>query len=422
MAKSTKKPSTSDTAKIKALVKKGVKGKTATVKEGEEGEGEGEISYKKAVIEVPKTRYKKPTEYSISRVGLEVYVTDEENYEPYVPIMSGSVAEEDEDEEKKEEETEEDEEETEEVTDEESEDEDDPGYKLHMGEILSTTYWGKFESASFESDYKEMTASSTLKIKEIDLEKSYKGVRVHLLSAWDKGTSEKFEWKNLESAVLGFITEQSFADSQITIKLSGMTKTMDMKYKFDFKQMRRSEIINQVILTAGLKPFINVDGLDDDITDFSNISSSGSGDSGSSDTPGIGNAEIDDLVKKWCKGKTSDLEKAKAVHAGLRDEVGIVYSYYYNSKYHTPENCLKHHDSPGLNCGDTSILTTACMKSAGLNAYIVLRCDSAHFFTVIEISGTKYYSDLTWSEGARSQRPWNEVWEGNTCGNKYDLS
>ena len=100
---------------------------------------------------------------------------------------------------------------------------------------------------------------------------------------------------------------------------------------------------------------------------------------------------------------------------------GIRYAYYYNSKYHTPQNCLKHANSPGLNCGDTAILTTACMKSAGLNAYIVLRCDSAHFFTVIEISGTKYYSDLTWSEGALSQRAWNDTWQHNKCGNKYGL-
>ena len=80
---------------------------------------------------------------------------------------------------------------------------------------------------------------------------------------------------------------------------------------------------------------------------------------------------------------------------------------------------LQHCQNPGLNCGDTAHLTMECMKQGGLNAHIELRCDSAHFFCVIEISGQKYYSDLTADSGQKSQRPWNEVWQGNTCGNPY---
>ena len=72
-----------------------------------------------------------------------------------------------------------------------------------------------------------------------------------------------------------------------------------------------------------------------------------------------------------------------------------------------------------MNCGDTSILTTACMKAAGLNAYIGFRCDHAHYFTVIEINGVKYYSDLTWSTGNYSKRAWNTVWQNNKCHSKY---
>lgn len=61
------------------------------------------------------------------------------------------------------------------------------------------------------------------------------------------------------------------------------------------------------------------------------------------------------------------------------------------------------------------------MRSGGLNAYTAFRCDHEHFFTVIEIGGKKYYSDLVWSEGQRSKRPFNETWEMNTCGSKYNL-
>ena len=128
---------------------------------------------------------------------------------------------------------------------------------------------------------------------------------------------------------------------------------------------------------------------------------------------------IGELVAQWIQGKSSDLDKAQAIHQGLMD-YGIVYSYYYNFHYDTPEECLQHAQNPGLNCGDCSQLTTECMKQGGLNAYIVLRCDNQHFFTVIEIGGQKYYSDLTADEGQKSHRAWNTVWEGNTCGSKYN--
>lgn len=128
--------------------------------------------------------------------------------------------------------------------------------------------------------------------------------------------------------------------------------------------------------------------------------------------------QIDNLVKNWVGKETDPLQKAKKVHYGLR-EYGIRYAYYNDSRYYTPLNCLKHHSSPGLNCGDTAILTTACMLSAGLNAYIVFRCDHNHYFTRIMINGKAYHSDLTWSEGNLSQRAWNDTWEHNTCGNKY---
>jgi len=143
-----------------------------------------------------------------------------------------------------------------------------------------------------------------------------------------------------------------------------------------------------------------------------------SGGSSSSSSGIAATGELGDMVKQWIQGKNDDLSKAQAIHEGLK-AYGIVYAYYNNFHCNSIDECLKNSKSPGLNCGDTSQLTTAAMKMGGLNAYFVLRCDSAHYFTVIEINGQKYYSDLTWAEGAKSQRPWNEVWEGNTCGNKY---
>lgn len=365
----------------------------------------------------PKSKgiYSTPKPYSISRVGLEVYRTDEENFKPYVSsgVMgatpSADAKKEDEDAEDTEEDTEEEEEPEEEET-------DNQGFKFHQGEILDTYYYGNLQSEEHEYDYKDMSDGGSLKLESVDKMRFYKGVRVCLKGQWEEPNTH-LKWDDLEEALTGFIIEQTFTESGTSIKLAGYSKLLDQEFKFEFTQMKRSEILSEIIKTAGMNPVIDVEGLDDDVIDFTNVSS----DKGS-DVEGGQGAEIDSLVKKWCKGKSSDLDKAQAVHAGLRDDVGIVYQKYYNSQYHTPQNCLKHAHDPGLNCGDTSILTTACMKSAGLNAYIVLRCDNEHFFTVIEIGGTKYYSDLTANSGQRSQRPWNEVWEGNTCGSKYDLS
>ena len=366
--------------------------------------------------EKPKKKYRTPKPYSIARIGLEVYRTDEENFKPYV--SSGVVGatptpeEGEEEEETDEENTEEEEEEAEEETE-----EDNQGFKFHQGEILDTYYYGNLQSDEHEYDYKDMSDSASFKIETIDKMRFYKGVRVCLKGEWE-APAKTLTWDDLEHALTGFIIEQTFSESGVAIKLAGYSKLLDQTFKFEFSQMKRSEILKEIIKTAGLNPVIDVEGLDDDVTDFSNLSNNGD----SSELSGGQGEAIDSLVRKWCKGKSGDLDKAQAIHAGLRDDVGIVYQKYYDSKYHTPESCLKHAHDPGLNCGDTAILTTACMKSGGLTAYIVLRCDSAHYFTVIEINGTKYYSDLTWSEGARSQRAWNDVWEGNTCGNKYDLS
>lgn len=290
---------------------------------------------------------------------------------------------------------------------------DNEGFVLHNGPIKEIYYTANIMDTSFEYDYEDISSNGNISLPEVDNTRFYKGIRVLLKKEWEE-PGKNLKWDDLKNVLLGFITEQSYSEDGVELKISGMTKLLDQEKQFSFTQTKRSEILKQMIESAGLKAKIDVTGLKDDVIDYTNVSSSSS-----SEVTGIGDAEIDELVAKWCEGKTSDLEKAKAIHAGLRDEVGIVYAYYTNSRYHTPKNCLKHANSPGLNCGDTSILTCACMKSGGLNAHIELRCDSAHFFTVIEIDGTKYYSDLTWSEGQRSQRAWNDTWEHNKCGNKY---
>lgn len=336
--------------------------------------------------------------FSLSKAGLEVYTT-----EPTKKSKKKSSSKD-----KK----------TEETNATDSNVDASTNFTLENGETKQIDYVGELYSDSFEMDYAELSSNSTVSVPIKYVNLFFKGKKVALKKAWQNGP---LNWDHMETMVLGFVTEFTWNKDKADIKISGMDKLMEVEHVFEFTKTKRSQVVKQIIKASGLKAKVDVTGLVDDVIDFKTSSSSNDKkSSGSSDTPGIGNKKIDDLVSKWCKGKSSDLEKAKAIHAGLRDEVGIWYDYYYNSRYHTPEKCLENHKH--LNCGDTAILTTACMKSGGLKAYIVLRCDSAHYFTVIEIGGTKYYSDLTWSQGARSKRAWNAVWEDNKCGNKYNLT
>lgn len=132
-----------------------------------------------------------------------------------------------------------------------------------------------------------------------------------------------------------------------------------------------------------------------------------------------GNSELDEKIKGWIAGKTSELDKAIAIHNGLKS-YGIIYERYNNfPKSGGSISTAYKKAHAGLNCGDCSVLTVGSMRAAGLEAFIGFRCDHEHFFTVIVIDGTKYYSDLTGAEGARSVRAWNDTWHHNKCHTRY---
>lgn len=322
--------------------------------------------------------YTRPKQSSLCRTGLEVYKTDEKHFKPYVSsaVITSSSKENNDD------------------------DEGSKGYNFHQGAVQVTYHYGNLESTTHEYDYKDMNNNASLKIESIDKYKFYKGVRVNLRKQWE-APGKQLQWDDLSSVLTGFITEQTFSEDGVEIKVSGMSKLLDEKYNFKFTNMKRSKILKEIIKTAGLTPVINVNGLDDDVTSFTTQSSSSK--SSSSDLPGGEGEEIDSLVAKICKGITDDLKKCKAIHEWLKNNVK--YDYYECTKYNTPEKCLK--NKSHLNCADTARLTRAMMASAGLNCYVVHRTtDGGHFWTIIEIGGKKYASDQT---GSGSD--FNTVWK-----------
>ena len=348
--------------------------------------------------------------YAIPRYLLEVYKTDEENFEPYEPMTSH-------DDEKKKEDAldklnkkkEEDEEEEEE----EEVEENDEGFTLHQGEILEIYYYPNLHSMGWDHDYEEMAnnGSCELPYHETKLEQCYLGVRLCLRVDWEE-SNEKRVLKELPEAILGFITEERFSNGLTELTLSGMDKLMDKEYKFEFTQMKRSEIIIEMIKTAGLIPEVDPTGLQDDVIDYTNISSSGDDDSS-----GVGGeyASINDFVKKAIKGKKGSRAKAEAIHNSLKEI--IRYGDYSCSHYpHDPEACLKNAGS--LNCADTSCLTRACFSAAKLTARVVHGPN--HFWTEVQLDGQWVASDLTGCTGCPSRRGLGEIYNNyskdSVCG------
>lgn len=358
-------------------------------------------TYKEATLPVPAYRVGMPNELSVSRAGLEIYETDEVNFEPFVPTGSvtgeGVTTVEDE------------------SIDSDNEEEELPAYSLHFGNIVRTNYETALESISFEGDYKGMTNSATVKLDKIKPKISYKGVRVKLLTEWDDYEDMEFKWEYLNDVTLGFITEQTFSDNSVEMQIAGMTKTLDMKYKFDFKQMYRSEIINQVIKTAGLKPVLNFKGLEDDIIDFKNYSESeGSNEDTTVEVKSTGSKSLDEAIKKAVSGVTGDLNKAKALDKAFVSH--CVYQLYSDCEHSSLESAWK---DGSLNCADGANVLCAMFLAVGLNAVIVHLPASVtegygHYIVKITISGKDYYVDSSGSSGSHRKRGFNNIWPSNS--------
>ena len=366
-------------------------------------------TYNTAKLVAPLTKHIAPEQYSVSRAGVDLYETDEKHYVPYVPTGSvsgvGVTTVEDD-------------------TIDSSDEQNTKGFSLHLGAITGTHHMGYVKNFSFESSYADMDDSATVNLKEVDLNKSYKGIQARLLAEWDT-PNNTLKWEDFYLygiATHGFITEQTFTENNVEIKISGMTKTLDMKYKFNFKKMYRSEIINQVILTAGLIPVLNFDGLEDDITNFKNYSesdsSSSSGD-GDINLKSTGSSVLDSAIKKAVGTKTEPLAKAKAVDKAFKSHV--YYKYYFDVKHPNLDDAWK---NAHLNCADGANVLCAMFMAIGLNATIIHtsgKDGNGHYIVKVDISGQTYYTDNAASTGSHTSRSFGHVWgpkSGSAVGTK----
>lgn len=326
--------------------------------------------------------------FSLSKAGLEIYTTEPMKEETKTKTNT--------------EEEESDSKDTEETSAQTDSIDTSTSFILQNGATKQIDYIGELYSDSFEMDYTDISSNSSVSVPINYMQHFFKGKKVALKKAWQNGP---LNWEHMETAVLGFVTELTWNQDKIDVKINGMDKLLEASATFEFTQTKRSEIVKQIIETSGLKAKVNVKGLVDDVIDFKTTSSSSTKDTGSSDLPGIGNKTIDDLVKEIVGSETDELKKCKKIHEWLRQNV--IYAFYECTRYSTPESCLK--NKSHLNCADTARLTCAMMKSAGLKAYVVH--GPYHFWTMIEIGGSKYASDQTGRETAgMAGSAFNTVW------------
>lgn len=337
--------------------------------------------------------YFKPKNYSLCRTGLEVYRTDEANFQAYV---SPGVVQ---------------------TTSSSSENEDsaNTGFDYHQGLPLDTYYYSNIQKTSHESDYKEMNNNGSVTMNSIDRNRFYKGIKVSLRKEWEpEGVILNWE-TDLKPVLDGFITEQTFNETGVEIKISGDSVLLDQKFQFEFSGMRRSKILEEIIKTAGLIPVINTTGLDDDVTDFK--TSSSNSDSSSSGATGDEGEDIDKFVKSVIGNETNEKTKLEKIHAALVKKIS--YTGYECTRYDTPSKCLS---SCKLNCADSARLAAACYRSAGLKVHVIH--GDHHFWTIVTINGKDYASDVSGNHDL------NEVWhtkahpntpfKGKNCGDAPD--
>lgn len=261
-----------------------------------------------------------------------------------------------------------------------SKDEEKEGFVLQNGTITEKAYYDDLVSSSFEEDYEDISSNGSVSFVSVDETRFYKGKKIKLKKGYNA-----HKWSELDDCLLGFITEQSYSEDRVDIKIAGMSKLLDQEKQFTFKKTKISKILKEMVKAAGLKISIDTTGLKDNKVDYTNVSSSSS--SGTS-----GSAEISSFVQEAIGSETDDYKKMELIDKKVNKT--LTYSGYSCSKCSTPEEVLK---KKKANCADTSLLECACMKSANLDATIVHGCN--HFWTVVTINGKEYACDATNSKG-----------------------
>ena len=311
--------------------------------------------------------------FRLNKSGLEVYTTEEVEEEEEEKTPSKKK---DEEEEEEEDETVE----TDTVT----------NFKLCKGEINHIDYIGDIYSDSYEEDYSDISSNASISVPITYLNYMFKGRRAALRKGWQE--DDNYTWEKMSTSVTGFITEITWNNVKVDLRISGMDKLMDETKQFNFEQQKRSEIVKQIIESVGLKAKVDVTGLEDDICDFTNESSSGDDEDSEGGYSGEVSDDIAKAAKQICKGKKTCLEKAKAIWKWCHDN--MTYQGYSNSQKGA-EICFKERSG---NCCDHANVVVQMLKAVNVKCayeHSGSCYGTGHVWAVADCGGKTYRIDAS---------------------------
>ena len=288
-----------------------------------------------------------------------------------------------------------------------SEDAEKEGFVLHNGEITEKAFFNVMFDNSFEYDYEDISSNGSVSLPSVDETRFYKGTKILLKKAREE-PGKNLQWKDLKDCLLGFITEQSYSEDGVELKIAGMTKLLEQEKQFTFTKTKRSKILKAIIESAGLKANINTKGLKDDVIDYTNVSSDSGGYNGEV------SADIAEAANQICQGLSSELEKAKAIWKYCHDT--IIYDGYSGS-LKGAEGCYK--EKKG-NCCDHANLVVQMLKSQNI------KCAYEHSTSCYGGRGHVWavaYCDGKWYkiDASVKSKGFNEVGQGCTGTRKETL-
>ena len=379
----------------------------------------------------------RPPAYNYVKVFFDAYVTDEDNFTPYTSRWAEANTSTSSSEDNKQDSTE--------NSEEEEEDKDE--IKYHLGQVKETRRYTNIISAECSSDYEGLSGEGkvSLKFYKDDLKYLYKGVRCILHIERYKPDNTLISSYQYSC----FITDVQITNSDtLELTLSSYTGALlQQKNRLTFNDLLRSQILEEVLKTAGIVPYVNAYGMKDEqiswtssssgkdssndkvdldpSTKFNQCSDTSSMccDSGKDGSQSSGHVVSNPESKKeYLKtiGKTgtnyaeyvSDCTDAKQVMQKLRKKMR--YSLYSDNRDKCAEQSFKNITSPGINCADSARLVKCCMDVCGIPCLIIH--GSAHYYNNVKYNGKWYTTDLCFASHMGQSGSTNTLNDGNGHG------
>lgn len=231
-----------------------------------------------------------------------------------------------------------------------------------------------------------------------------------------------------DDGLFGFVTDVKHSQSTTEIDLKDYGYCLEDNTKeLTFTNLPRSTILAEVIKSYGLVPIIDIEGLNDDVISWTNITSNGGSSSSGGENGSLEEStQFDDCMTTFdlsaaykvvatqqtgyipedidskteymkAIGKTgtnyADYVKgcktACEVVKKLRDGWGYR-GYADNPYYKCVEDVFKHRNA--INCADSSKLLKCCFDVCGITSVIIH--GNNHYFNAVKVDGKWYNVDL----------------------------